>query len=167
MIFESFHHQAKILISDRVLLAGFLMLWLKQCVVLMLPHEVIVTDMVYPAVLLAHGKSISLLPVMAYGIQSGLRLLAKSLCQEEVIVDSQSRSVVDSEGRPEVGTPNPRIELLYTYLMAWYIMHFPSLMIAVSLSEGFIHFVQRLEISSRSQYYMFYVWKAILSSSNY
>jgi len=25
--FESFHHQAKILISNRALLAGFLMLW--------------------------------------------------------------------------------------------------------------------------------------------
>jgi len=28
-VFESFHHQAKILISDRALLAGFLILWLK------------------------------------------------------------------------------------------------------------------------------------------
>jgi len=28
-IFESFHHQAKVLMSDRALLAGFLMLWLK------------------------------------------------------------------------------------------------------------------------------------------
>jgi len=33
-------------------------------------HEVIVVDVVYPAVLLAHGKSISLLPVMVAGIQS-------------------------------------------------------------------------------------------------
>jgi len=32
-IFDSFHHQAKIPISDKALLAGFLMLWLKQCVV--------------------------------------------------------------------------------------------------------------------------------------
>ena len=29
LIFESFHHQAKTSISDRVLLAGFLMLWFK------------------------------------------------------------------------------------------------------------------------------------------
>ena len=28
-IFESFHHQARIPISDRALLSGFLMLWLK------------------------------------------------------------------------------------------------------------------------------------------
>ena len=31
MVFESFYHQARILISDRALLAGFLMLWLKRC----------------------------------------------------------------------------------------------------------------------------------------
>ena len=64
MIFESFHHQVRIPISDRALLAGFLMLWLKRCVVPTLPHEVIIVDVVYPAVLLAYGKSISLLPVM-------------------------------------------------------------------------------------------------------
>jgi len=28
-VFESFHHQAKVLMSDRAMLAGFLMLWLK------------------------------------------------------------------------------------------------------------------------------------------
>jgi len=54
MVFESFHHQAPM--SDRALLAGFLMLWLKRCAVLTLPHEVIVADMVYPTALLAHGK---------------------------------------------------------------------------------------------------------------
>ena len=30
-VFESFHHQAKTPISNKVLLAGFLMLWLKRC----------------------------------------------------------------------------------------------------------------------------------------
>jgi len=59
-VFKSFHHQAKVPMSDRALLAGFLMLWLKRCVVPTLPHEVIVADVVYPAVLLAYGKSISL-----------------------------------------------------------------------------------------------------------
>jgi len=118
MIFESFHHQAQIHISDRALLASFLMLWLKRCVVPTLPHEVIVANVVYPAVLLAYGKSIALLPAMVAGIQSGLRVLIKSLCQVEAIVDSQGRPVVDSEGKLEVKTPNPRIELTYTYLMA-------------------------------------------------
>ena len=67
-VFESFHYQAWILISDRALLAGFLMLWLKRCVAPTLSHEVIVTDVVYLVVLLAHGKSISLLSAMVAGM---------------------------------------------------------------------------------------------------
>jgi len=67
-IFESFNHQARIPISDQALLVGFLMLWLKRCVVPTLPHEVIVADVVYPAVLLAYRKSIALLPAMVAGI---------------------------------------------------------------------------------------------------
>jgi len=87
-VFESFHYQARIPISDRALLAGFLMLWLKHCVVPTLPHKVIVANVMYPTVLLAHGKSISVLSAMVADIQSGLRVLAKSLCQVEAIVDS-------------------------------------------------------------------------------
>jgi len=143
------------------------MLWLKHCVVPTLLHEVIITDVVYPTVLLAYEKSIALLPAIVAGIQSGLRALVKSLCQVEAIVDSRGRPVEDSEGRPEVNTPNPRIELPYTYLMAWYVMHCPSLMTAVTSSEGFVSFVQRLENSSWSHYYMFYVRNSILNSSNY
>ena len=86
-VFESFHHQAQVPISDRALLAGFLMLWLKHCVVPTLPHEVIIADVVYPAVLLAYGRSIGFLPTMVAGIQSGLRALAQSLCKVEAIVD--------------------------------------------------------------------------------
>ena len=113
-----------------------------------LPHEVIVADVVYLTVLLAHERSISLLQAMVAGIQSGLRALTKSLCQVEAIVDSQGRHVVDSEGRPEVRTPNPRVKLPYIYLMARYIMYYPSLMTTVSRSEGFTSFVQLMENSS-------------------
>ena len=80
---------------------------------------------------------------MVVGIQSGLQVLTKSLCQVEVIVDSQGRPDVDSEGRPEEKTPNPKIELTYTYLMILYVMHFSSLMTVVSPSEGFVPFVHR------------------------
>ena len=55
-VFESFHYQAKVPMSDRALLAGFLMLWLKRCVVPTLPHEVIIADVLFPAVFLAHGS---------------------------------------------------------------------------------------------------------------
>ena len=52
-----------------------------------LPHEVTIADVVYPAVLLAHLRSISLLQAMVADIQSGLRALTKSLCQVEAVVD--------------------------------------------------------------------------------
>ena len=132
-----------------------------------LPHEVIIANVVYPAIFLAHGKSISFLPAMVVGIQSGFWVLTKSLCQVEVVLDPQGKPAMDSEGRSEVKTPNSRIKLPYTYLMAWYVMHCPLLMTAASASEGFVPFVQRLESSNVSQYYMFYVQKAILSRASY
>ena len=54
-VFKSFHYQAKTPISKRALLAGFLMLWLKRCIVPTHLHEVIVADVVYPAIFLAFG----------------------------------------------------------------------------------------------------------------
>jgi len=143
--------------SNRALLAGFLMLWLKRCVVPMLLHEVIVADVVYPAVLLAHGKSIALLSVMVAGIQSGLRALTKSFCQVEAIMNVEGNPITDSNGHPLVKTPSPRVKLSYTYLMAWYVTYFLSLMMAVSASKGFTPFVQRLESSRWLQYYMLYI----------
>ena len=46
-------------------------------------------------------------------------------------------------------------------------MHCPSLMTAVPLSEGFVLFMQKLENSSWTHYYMFFVRKSILNISNY
>jgi len=114
MIFESFHHQARVPISGQALLVGSLMLCLKHCVVPTLPHEVIIADVVYPAVLLAHRKSIALLPVMVAGIQSGLRALAKSFRRVEAVVDAEGNPVTDSNGRPLVKTPNSKVKLPYT-----------------------------------------------------
>jgi len=79
---------------------------------------VIVADVVYPVVLLAHGKFIALLPAMVAGIQSGSRTLAKNFCQVEAIVDAEGHPITDSNGRPLDKTPSPRIELSYMYLMA-------------------------------------------------
>ena len=44
--FDSFYHQAKTPISDRALLAGFLMFWLKKYIVPTLPHEAIIANVV-------------------------------------------------------------------------------------------------------------------------
>ena len=73
MVFEGFHHQARIPISDRSLLAGFLMLWLKRFVMPTLLHEAIITDVVYPAVLLMYDRTLSMLPAMVGCIQSGVQ----------------------------------------------------------------------------------------------
>ena len=40
------------------------MLWLKRCVVPTLRHEIIVADLVYLTILLAHGQYLSLLSDM-------------------------------------------------------------------------------------------------------
>jgi hypothetical protein len=120
--FESFHHQARTPISDRALLAGFLMLWLKKCVVPTLPHEAISMDVVYPAVMLACGRPIGLLPAMVSCLQSGLRVLTTAFCRTE------EADLVDCDGMPLKKTPVPRVELPYTYLMAWFMLHCPALM---------------------------------------
>jgi len=85
------------------------MLWLNRCVVPMLPHEVIIADVVYPAVLLANGKSIGLLSTIVVGIQSGLRALMKSFCQVEAIVDARGNLVKDSNGHPLLRLPVSRL----------------------------------------------------------
>ena len=75
--------------------------------------------------------------------------------------------MADTEVRSEVRSTNPKVELPYMYLMARYIMYYPSLMTTVSPSKGFTPFLQLMENSSWSQYYMFYIQKATLRSSNY
>ena len=71
---------------------------------------------------------------------SGLWALTKSFCHMEAIVDARGNPVKDSNGHPLVKTPSSRVELPYTYLMAWYMMHCPSLMTVISVSEAFVPF---------------------------
>ena len=63
-VFDNFHHQAETPISNRALLAGFLMLWLKRYVMPILTHKAIIVDVVYSAILLAYGWSLNLLSTM-------------------------------------------------------------------------------------------------------
>jgi len=118
VVFKSFHRQFKTPISDRALLVGFFILWLKRCMVPTLPHEVVDADVVDSVVLFTHGESIALLPAIVVGIQNGLRTLMKSFFQVEAIVDAKGNPVKDSNGHPLSKTPCPRVELPYTYLMA-------------------------------------------------
>ena len=106
-------------------------MWLKRCVVPTLPHEFIITDIVYPAILLDYGQSLGFLPTMVGFLQSGLRVLYRSFCSVVPEEDREGNVVVGPDCDPRMKTPNPHIELPYTYLMTWYVMHCPSLMSAV------------------------------------
>jgi len=109
----------------------------------------------------------SRLPAMVARIQRGLRALMKSFCQVKAIVDVKGNPVRDSNGHPLVKTPNLRVKLPYTYLIAWNVMHCPSLMTAVSASEDFAPFVQWLENSNWIHSYMFFFRKTVLNGANY
>lgn len=89
---------------------------MKHCVVPTLPHKAIAIEAIYSTVLLVIG----LLYVMVRCIQRGLR---------EVI--SQFRDIQKAKNKDEnitFKTPNLQIELPYTHLMAWYVLHCPELM---------------------------------------
>lgn len=67
------------------------------------PHDALTLELVYPAVWLAYGDRIALLPATMVSIQGRLQRMTKAL-------------------RTVWKTP-PRIDMSYTYLMAWYVMH--------------------------------------------
>lgn len=67
-------------ISDRGLIVGFLMLWLKRCVIPSLPHDAIAIEVVYSVILLAHGKPLGLLLAIVCKIQSDFWKLGTEFC---------------------------------------------------------------------------------------
>ena len=83
----------------------------------MLPHKVTVVDAVYSAVLLAYGRSLSLLPTMVGCLQSGLQVLCRSFSNVVIEEDKEANVVVGSDCEPKMKTLNPHVELLYTYFM--------------------------------------------------
>lgn len=135
-IFESFHHQAEVAILYIALFAGFLMLWLKKCMVPTLPHEVVTLDVVYPAVLLAHGRPLGLLPAIVSCVQSGLHVLSSQFCNVTETLNDEGEVVRNKNGKPRRYIPKPRVELPYTYLMAWYAMNCPALMSSIQTFTG-------------------------------
>ena len=111
-------------------------------------HEVIVADVVSSAILLAFDQNIALLPVMVGFIKRGLHVLTKMFCKVEALVDDECNVLVDQNSDPELKMPNPRVKLRYTYLMVWYVMHCPFLMMALQASEDLVPFLQKLEHSA-------------------
>ena len=133
-------------ISNHALLAGFLMIWLKRCVIPSPPHDVITGEVIFPAVLLAFGIRLALLPAMIADIQAGLRQWGQSLLNR----DKDSR----------IGMP-------YVYLIAWYVMHCPPLMHTPTLDSNNIPFAQRLERSNWLVEFLPSVRPVVASWSNY
>lgn len=103
-----------------------MLLWLKRCVVPAAPKESLSIGVVYPTVLLPHGHPLSLLPAMVCDIQNGLRILTERFCKV--------KEVRAKDGSTRTKTPNLRIELPYTYFMAWFVLHF-SILISPNHSQ--------------------------------
>jgi len=118
-ILRSFHHQARQPMSWKALLVGFLSVWLKRCVVPSPSSDVILPTVLLSAVRLVHGRSLGLLPAMCC-IQRGLRALMEAFCRPPTTKRGKG-TILPRDG------PNPRIGLPYTYLMAWFTLHCPTI----------------------------------------
>ena len=81
-------------------------------------------------------------------IQSEFRALTKTFCKVKFLVDNNGNVLIGQRGDSEVKVPNPRVKLPYTYLVAWYVMHYSSLMTALYTLEDFVPYLQKLERSS-------------------
>ena len=85
------------------------------------------------------------------------RVLTKRFCHVEALDDAKGNVIVDKNGEPQLKMLNPRVELLYTYLVTWHVMHQLSLMSVVQTSEDFVPFEQKLEHSSWQGLYMYMI----------
>jgi len=119
-ILWSFHHQAYRPMSQKALLARFLSVWLKRCVVPSPSSDVILPTVLLPAIRLVHGLSLGLLPTMVCCIQRGLHTLTEAFCRPPVTKKGKG-TILPCDG------PNPRIDFPYTYLMVWFTIHCPSI----------------------------------------
>ncbi|ONK73034.1 uncharacterized protein A4U43_C04F26450 [Asparagus officinalis] len=103
--FKSFLWHATASIQPMTLLAGYLAIWLKKCMVPYQSGDIMPLEVLYPAVKLAYKKELSLLPVMVANIHRGLRQISSTFTQKE--------------DAPSAKIPLTKVELPYTYLMAW------------------------------------------------
>ncbi|XP_020271479.1 uncharacterized protein LOC109846644 [Asparagus officinalis] len=129
--FRSYLFQAGVPIRPTTLLAGFLAIWLKRCVVPHQSSDAMPMEVLYPAVQLATGRRLSLLPAMVAAIHSGLRQLVSAFTQEKK--------------KPSASISVPKLELPYTYLMTWLVLHRPDLMEAPETVDPSLPLLQTLE----------------------
>lgn len=83
------------------------MIWLKKCVAPSHPHEVVLPIVVVPATQLVGHRPITLLLAMMANIHYGLGQLVIEFLK---------------------AASNPCVELPYSYLMVWFVLHCPALM---------------------------------------
>ncbi|ONK72574.1 uncharacterized protein A4U43_C04F20830 [Asparagus officinalis] len=118
-------------ILPMTLLAGYLIIWLKKCVVPYQPTDVLPVEVLYPAVQLAYRKNLSLLPAMIAGIHRGLRQMISTFTQKG--------------SKPSVVIQTAKVELPYTYLMTWFVLHHPDMMDAPKVANQSVPLLQLIE----------------------
>ncbi|ONK56346.1 uncharacterized protein A4U43_C10F7140 [Asparagus officinalis] len=128
--FQTFLWHGVKLIRPTTLLAGYLAIWLKKCVVPYQSSDVLSPEVLFLAVLLAHRKNLCLLPAMTAGIYRGLRQIVSGFSQEN---------------SPPTQIPLTKVELPYTYLMAWLVLHRSDMMWAPTSVDPSLPFLQIIE----------------------
>jgi len=99
-ILRSFHHQARRPMSRKALLAGFLSVWLKRCVVPSPSSDVVFPAVLLSAVRLVHGRSLGLLPAMVCCIQRGLHALTEAFCRPPTTKRGKALSCPETDQTP-------------------------------------------------------------------
>jgi len=102
--------------SQKALLVGFLLVWLKKYVVPSPLHDGSLSWVLLPVVQFIHGKPLGLLPAMVCGIQRDVRALMEAFCRPPATKRGKGQ-ILPHDG------PNPRMEMPYIYLMAWFVLH--------------------------------------------
>ncbi|ONK78190.1 uncharacterized protein A4U43_C02F15480 [Asparagus officinalis] len=129
--FKSFLWHATASIQPMTLLAGYLAIWLKKCVAPYQSGDIMPLEVLYLVVQLAYKKELSLLPVMVANIHRGLRQISSTFTQKE---DALSAKI-----------PLSKVELPYTYLMAWFVLHRPNVMSVSSTVDRSVPLLQLFE----------------------
>ncbi|ONK72970.1 uncharacterized protein A4U43_C04F25570, partial [Asparagus officinalis] len=129
--FQTFLWYAMKPIQPMTLLAGYPAIWLKKCVVPYQFTDALPIEVLYPAVQLAHRKSLSLLPTMIADINRGLCQIISTFTQKG--------------SKPLVQIQTVKVELSYTYLMVWFVLHRSDMMSAPSAVDQYVPLLQLIE----------------------
>ena len=85
------------------------------------PHDGIMPLVILPIVQLVYRHSLGLLLAMVCRIQNKLRTLKEQFCRK-VTTTKVGKELIFPRNRPSL-----RVEMPYTYLLAWFTLHYPVL----------------------------------------